>query len=78
MGDPISLCELSRGQVAEVSELVGPRERVRRLEELGIRSGARLEMIRSGSPCIIRIDGSTLCFRNDESLRVMVLPRKTA
>ena len=29
-------------------------------------------MIRCGSPCILRVDGSTLCFRDDDSLRVMV------
>ena len=58
--------------------LLGSPEQVRRLEELGLRSGAHLEIVRGGSPCIVRIDGSTLCFRHDESLRVLVTPRKTA
>jgi Fe2+ transport system protein FeoA len=51
---------------------------VRRLQELGFRAGALLQMIRCGSPCILRVDGSTLCFREDESLRVLVRSRKTA
>src|SRR3990172_2873137 len=50
---PISL--LSAGQVAEVRQVVGPPEQVRRLEELGLRDGAVLEMVRSGSPCIVRV-----------------------
>ena len=59
-------------------QLVGPAEQVRRLEELGLRAGARLEMVRGGSPCIVRVDGSTLCFRDDELLRVLVRTRKSA
>lgn len=73
---PVTL--LHSGQIAEVGQLVGPPEQVRRLEELGLRTGVRLEMVRSGSPCIVRIDGSTLCFRDDETLRVLVSARKTA
>jgi ferrous iron transport protein A len=69
---------LRRGEVASISQVVGPPEHVRRLEELGLRSGSRIEIVRGGSPCIIRVDGSTLCFRNDESVRVLVSPRMTA
>ncbi len=35
-------------------------------------------MIRSGAPCIIRVDGSKLCFRDDGILRVLVRTRVTA
>ena len=62
----------------QVGQLVGAPDQVRRLEELGLRAGARLEMIRSGAPCIIRVDGSKLCFRNDDSLRVLVRTRMSA
>lgn len=78
MSELVPLTVLHRGQIAEVGELVGLPEQVRRLEELGLRVGARVEMVRSGAPCIIRIAGSTLCFRDDESLRVLVSTRKTA
>ena len=74
----VPIASLRSGQVAEIHELVGPIEHVRRLEELGLRRGARLELVRGGSPCILRIDGTTLCFRDDESVRVLVAPRKTA
>ena len=72
------LSALACGQVAEVRELVGAPERVRRLEELGLRAGARIEIVRGGSPCIIRLGGSKLCVREDEQVRVFVSPRKTA
>ena len=73
---PLSL--LRPGEVADVSELVGPADQVRRLEELGLRGGARVEIVRSGSPCIIRIGSSTLCVRNDSRVNVLVSPRKSA
>jgi ferrous iron transport protein A len=74
----IPITQLRRGEVAEISKVVGSPEQVRRLEELGLRGGARLEIVRGGSPCIVRVAGATLCFRHDELLRVLVTPRKTA
>jgi ferrous iron transport protein A len=73
-----SLSALRPGQVAEIGEVVGPLAHIRRLQELGLRAGALLQMIRCGSPCILRVDGSTLCFRDDNSLRVMVRSRQSA
>jgi Fe2+ transport system protein FeoA len=73
---PISL--LAAGQVADVLQLVGPHEHVRRLEELGLRSGVRIEIVRAGAPCIIRVGDSRLCLREDTQVSVLVLPRKTA
>jgi ferrous iron transport protein A len=73
---PITL--LAAGQVAEVSQLVGPPERIRRLEELGLRTGAHIEIVRAGSPCIIRVGESRLCLREDADIRIFVAPRKTA
>ncbi len=72
MRNLVSLSALRPGQVAEIGELAGPLAHIRRLQELGLRSGAILKMIRCGSPCILRVDGSTLCFRDDGSLRVLV------
>jgi Fe2+ transport system protein FeoA len=66
------------GQIAEIGQVLGAPQQVHRLEELGLRIGARLEMIHSGAPCIIRVDGSKLCFRDDDSFRVLVRMRKSA
>jgi ferrous iron transport protein A len=73
---PITL--LAAGQVAEVSQLVGPPERIRRFEELGLRVGTHIEIVRAGSPCIIRVGESRLCVREDAEVRILVAPRKTA
>jgi ferrous iron transport protein A len=74
----VPITALHRGEVAEIAQLIGSPEHIRRLEELGLRDGARLEIIRAGSPCIVRVAGTTLCFREDELLRVLVTPRKSA
>ena len=78
MREFISLSALRPGQMAEVGEVVGPVGHIRRLHELGLRTGAFLQMIRCGSPCILRVDGSTLCFRDDGSLRLVTLSRQSA
>jgi len=78
MREFISLSALRPGQVAEVGAVIGPLAHIRRLQELGLRTGALLQMVRCGSPCILRVDGSTLCFREDDSSRVLVRARKTA
>ena len=69
---------LHPGQIAEVNDIVGPVEQVRRLAEIGLKRGARLELLRGGSPCIVRIDGAVFCYRDDASVRVLVAPRMSA
>jgi ferrous iron transport protein A len=78
MAFTIPISALRRGEVAEIAQLVGAPDQVRRLKELGLRDGARLEILRAGSPCIVRVAGATLCFRDEHLLRVLVTPRKTA
>jgi ferrous iron transport protein A len=68
----IPLTLLAPGEQASIGQVIGQPEAVHRLEELGLRDGATVEMVQSGSPCIVRLDGQKLCFRADELLRVMV------
>jgi ferrous iron transport protein A len=72
MLDLIPLIHLASGTSAEVGQLVGHPHDVHRLEELGLRSGAKIEMVRSGSPCIIRLAESKFCFRPSEAMGVLV------
>ena len=74
----VTLSALCPGQMAEIGEVVGTLSHVRRLHELGLRVGAFVQMVRVGSPCILRVDGSTLCFGDDGSLRLTVLSRQSA
>lgn len=45
---------LRTGELAEVVALAGGS--ARRLAEVGFVPGARLEMLRTGDPCIVRVD----------------------
>jgi Fe2+ transport system protein FeoA len=55
-----------------VAEIVGQEDQVQRLKELGFCPGVHLKMIRAGSPCIVRLQGQTLCIRGNELLNVLV------
>lgn len=68
----IPLSSLTAGECAHIDQITGRRDEVHRLEELGLRGGAMIEMVQSGSPCIIRLAGQKLCFRADELLSVLV------
>jgi len=76
--DPIPLHYLTAGQSAEIQQIVGQREQVRHLEELGMCSGCTVEMIQPGSPCIVRLGESKFCFRLGEALGVLVQPGAVA
>ena len=70
----VPLGELISGQTAQVRRITGEPDRVHRLEEFGLRGGIRIEMFRSGNPCIIRMAGNKVCLRADNMLRVLVEP----
>ena len=72
MHDPIPLSSLTAGEYAHIDQITGRPDEVHRLEELGLRGGAMIEMVQSGSPCIIRLADQKLCFRADELLSVLV------
>jgi len=72
---PLNL--LRPGETADVGHVGGGSDEVHRLQEMGLRGGARVEMIQNGSPCIIRLAGQKLCLRADELLQVLVRPGAT-
>ena len=72
--DPIPLFCLLAGQSALVDDLIGEPDQIQRLKELGLRSGMEIEMVQPGSPCIIRVGGSKLCFRDGDVMSVLVRP----
>lgn len=72
--DLIPLSALNAGNHGRIHSVIGSSELVRHLAELGLQSGAQLEMVRPGATCILRINGVKLCVRGDELLRVMVTP----
>ena len=70
----IPLRFLARGQSAEIGELIGQPDQIQRLRELGIHSGAQIEMVQPGSPCIVRLDAQRLCFRESDLIGILVRP----
>lgn len=68
----IPLGLLRVGQRAEVQMVVGADAHSRRLQELGFRQGVAIEVVRSGDPCIIRLENSKFCFRGSEMSSVLV------
>ncbi len=72
MYELIPLDRLPPGRAAEIDHLVGQPAQVRRLEEMGLRKGATVEVVRCGQPCIVRAGGNRLCFRCSEVLGVLV------
>lgn len=78
MGTLVPLSHLMTGQKAEIGQLMGRPENVRRLAEMGLRDGTAVEMLRPGSPCIIRLGGQRICIRANELLSVLVRPGAVA
>ena len=74
MVDFVPLNQLDSGQPAEISDVKGEPLHVHRLHEFGLRRGTKIQMFRPGNPCIIRMAGSKVCVRIDNSLQIMVKP----
>jgi Fe2+ transport system protein FeoA len=83
MVDFIPLRKMSAGHKAEILSVEGVADHVHRLGELGLRSGALIEIFRSGNPCIIRPCnllaegtnwGNKLCLRTNNDLKILVKP----
>ncbi len=77
MTEVLPLKMLAAGQAGQVSQVLGDAETVRRLAELGMRAGERVEMLQHGSPCIVRLGNNRmssgrLCFREGDALNVLV------
>jgi ferrous iron transport protein A len=74
MIDSIPLDNLENGASAQILDLRGRPEQVHRLEELGFRRGTTIHMLQSGSPCIIRVAGTKMCFRRCVNCNILVTP----
>ncbi len=68
----IPLQQLETGRTAMIDQLVGRPDQVHRLQELGLRQGVVVEMVRHGSPCIVRLGDCKFCFREADLFSVLV------
>lgn len=63
---------MNSGEHGVIAEVSGRPEFVVRLEEMGLHAGARIRMVRPGSPCIIELNHHKISFRLDGSGSVLV------
>lgn len=72
MHDLFPLEMLPTGEIANIADVVGEPHHIQRLHELGLHAGAKIEVVQSGTPCIVRIGGSKLCLREGADVTVLV------
>jgi Fe2+ transport system protein FeoA len=72
MHDVMPLGLLAAGTTGEIATVTGRAAEVHRLREMGLRDGVRIEVLHRGSPCILRVNGHRLCFRDCETMGVLV------
>lgn len=63
---------LRAGETAVVDTLVGDAASTNRLRELGLQDGVEVQMVRTGSCCIVRLGNRRLGFRADDTASVLV------
>ncbi|MFN3150091.1 ferrous iron transport protein A [Bremerella sp.] len=68
----IPLNMVQPGSVVRISQVVGGQDDVKRMAEMGLQTGTEVEMLQSGSPCIVRVGQSKLCFRQSDVLNILV------
>lgn len=68
----LELQHLRAGTKATVAKLGGKALAVARLAEMGVTLGARIEVLRPGSPCIFKLEDTCICLRLEPDLKVLV------
>lgn len=63
---------LASGESGRIEQLCGTPAETVRLQELGLRPGVVVQIVQAGSPCLIRVGDSTLCFRDSEGFQILV------
>ncbi len=70
----VPLEQMRVGQTGRIVQLGGEAKLVHRLEEMGLRIGAQLRVLRAGSPCIVHVAGQRLSLRGSDELAIWVAP----
>lgn len=72
MQQVVPLQLLGAGERGRVHDIDGQGHLVARLEEMGLRHGVEVHMLRPGSPCIIAVNNHRFSFRGDEAAVVLI------
>ena len=65
---------LKAGEAGTVERITADNGNARRLAEIGFVRGARIEMIRPGAPCIVRINQSCVGLGRGHQTSIMLSP----
>ena len=57
-----------------MSDTAAPSRLNKRMAELGLCAGCRLQMVRGGCPCLFQLGGTRLSLRGEDVMRIMVRP----
>jgi len=68
----IPLQLLNTGETADIVVVGGETSLVTRLNEMGLREGEIVHMVRSGEPCIVAVGNHRLTFRGNETAHIYV------
>ena len=63
---------MKAGESASIVELTGDSSTVHRLQEMGLRTGAVIRMLKPGAPCVVALDGKRLSLRLNGLLDILV------
>jgi ferrous iron transport protein A len=63
---------LAAGETGRVCQLEGAHDHVVRLEEMGLRTGVEVRMLRPGLPCLVAIDNQRITFRGEDVVSILV------
>ena len=69
---------LPPGTTGRIDQLLGDADSIHRLHEMGLHVGDQIEMVQSGSPCIVRLRGHKLCIREGNLFHVLVRTKEVA
>ena len=69
----LPLEQMKINQVADVVEVLGATAEIQRLSEMGLHHGTRIRMLKSGTPCLLALDGKRLSIRLSPDVDIYVL-----
>ena len=69
-----SLGVLKAGDVRVIDHIAAAQGAAKRLADMGFVRGARLEMVRPGAPCIVRIDSTCVGLGQGHQTSILLSP----
>ena len=69
-----SLCGISKGIVSTIETVYGPESFQKRLKSIGIVTGTRIRVLRTGCPLVVHSEGGRFCLRKEDASQIKVTP----